>query len=95
MNIDVIFSEEVDLAILHHLDFVDISEIPQTINSIENAKVRLEKTLSTFPMGGKRFRGDIYYFPVQAYVFIYEIDHENNAIQVLDLHMPGENWTIR
>ena len=95
MSIDVIFAPEVDQAILHHLDFVGMGEIPQTINSIEDAKNRLEKTLSTFPLGGSRFQNDTYYFPVKGYVFIYEFDRENNAVNVLDIHMPGENWINR
>ena len=95
MTIKIIFAPGVDQAILHHLDFVDISEIPQTLNSIKNAKVCLEKMLSTFPLGGSRFQNDTYYFPVKGYVFIYEYDQENDAVNVLDIRMPGENWINR
>lgn len=95
MAIKIIFTPEVDQAILHHLDFVDISEIPQTLNSIEDAKIRLEKTLSTFPLSGSRFQNASYYYPVKGYVFIYEFDHKNDAVNILDIRMPGENWINR
>lgn len=92
MNTKVIFAPGVDDAILHHLDYMDVSEIPLALNSINSAQQRLAKTLSTLPLGGAKFHGDTYFLAVKGYVFIYEYDLGDNSVNVLDLHMPGTNW---
>lgn len=95
MTIKIIFAPSVDDAILNHLDYMDVSDIPQALHSINEAQKRLAKTLSTFPLGGAKFQNDTYYFTVGGYVFIYEFDANTGSVNVLDLHMSGKNWINR
>jgi len=93
MNTKVIFAPGVDEAILNYLDFVDIDEIPQTLNFLNEAQKKLADTLSMFPTGGVKFQNNTRFYPTKkGYVFIYEYDEEANQVNVLDLQMPGRNW---
>jgi len=93
MNTKVIFAPGVDEAILNYLDFVDIDDIPQTLNFLNEAQKKLANTLSMFPEGGRKFQNNTRFYPAaKGYVFIYEYDSEANQVNVLDLYMPGQNW---
>lgn len=92
METKVIFAPGVDEAILNYLDFVDVEDIPRTLNFINEAQNTLAKTLSMFPKGGANFQNETQFYPVKGYVFIYEYDEEADQVNVIDLYMPGQNW---
>lgn len=89
---DVIFGPEVHRAILELIDYVDPSEIPDLLNFLEEIQIRLVKTLSTAPEGGRRFQGKVRMFPIRGYTFLYEYHTDIHEVHVHEMKAPGQNW---
>lgn len=82
----------VDNAIIDLIDYVDPSDIPKVLNFIDNIQKRLVKTPSTTPEGGTPFQGIVRVFVVERYTFLYEYHPDINAVHVLDMIAPGQDW---
>lgn len=88
----VIFAPSVDEAILNLIDYIDPSDIPVVLNFIEKLQKRLVNTLSTAPLGGTKFQGNIRFFAIDGYVFLYEYIETANEVHVVDMMGPGQDW---
>lgn len=91
-NAKIILAPEVNAAILRLIDYVDPGEIPAVLNFIERIQTRLVKTLSAFPESGTPFKGQVRFFAIDGYAFLYEYHSVLNEVHVLDLMMPGQDW---
>ncbi|MDT8853461.1 hypothetical protein RNZ50_00115 [Paracoccaceae bacterium Fryx2] len=88
----VIFGPAVDFALGRLIDHVDLEDIPALIDFLERIQGRLVKTLGTFPEAGPGFHGTVRMFPLEGYVFLYEVHPEASEVHVLDMIAPGRNW---
>ena len=91
-NATIILAPEVDAAILRLIDYVDPSEIPGVLAFLEGIQERMVQTLSAFPEGGARFKGQVRFLAFEGYTFLYEYHADANEVHVLDLIMPGRDW---
>ena len=91
-NATVFLGPEVDAAILALIDYVELDEIPAVLNFLGRIQERLVNTLSTFPEGGSRFRGNVRMKVVEKHAFLYEYYAETNEVHVLDMKGPGLDW---
>ncbi len=88
----VIFAPSVDEAILRFIDYVHPSDIPTVLDFIEELQARLVNTVADYPGIGTRFQGNVRFFVIKNYVFLYEYDEDQNEVHVLDMIGPGQNW---
>ncbi len=91
----IILAPEVDTAILRLIDHVDISETPAVLAFVDMVHQRMARTLAEFPHAGARFQGQVRFLSIAGYTYLYEYDPDGNAVHVLDLMMPGQNWRNR
>ena len=91
-NAKIIFTPNVDAAIIALIDYVDLDEIPAVINFLDDLQERLVKTLSAFPEGGAPFKDGTRMMSVRKYTFLYEYHADLNEVHVLDMIAPGQDW---
>jgi len=91
-NAKVIFSPAVDEAILRHAAYAAPEDVPAILDFTFELQKRLVRTLETAPLGGKKFQGNLRFFPMTGYVFLYEYIEATHEVHVVDMIGPGQNW---
>lgn len=88
----VIFSPAVDEAILRRAAYAAPEDVPAILDFTIELQKRLVRTLETAPLGGRTFQGNLRFFPVKGYVFLYEYIEATHEVHVVDMMAPGQNW---